>query len=119
MRRERRARIGLLAGLALALGIAAGGAPPPAVAATLRVGKPQAEVFSFVPLDIGIAEGIFAKHGVAVEEFVLGGAAKQQQALTAEAIDVGSARGPRCPLSQKARPSSELRRWRDRPRSWR
>ncbi len=104
MRRERRARIGLLAGLALALGIAAGGAPPPAVAATLRVGKPQAEVFSFVPLDIGIAEGIFAKHGVAVEEFVLGGAAKQQQALTAEAIDVGLGSGPALSFIAKGAP---------------
>jgi hypothetical protein len=30
----------------------------------LRVGKPQSEVFSFVPLDIGIQEGIFKKHVV-------------------------------------------------------
>jgi ABC-type nitrate/sulfonate/bicarbonate transport system substrate-binding protein len=66
----------------------------PAGAGTLRVGKPQAEVFSFVPLDIGMKEGFFHKHGVEISEFVLGGAAKLQQALAADAIDIGLGSGP-------------------------
>ena len=69
-------------------------AATPAIAGKLRVGKPQAEVFSFVPLDIGMKEGFFQKHGVEVSEFVLGGAAKQQQALAADAIDIGLGSGP-------------------------
>ncbi len=77
--------------LAAALCVAAA---PPALAGKLRVGKPQAEVFSFAPLDIGMREGIFAKHGVEVSEFVLGGAAKLQQALAADAIDIGLGSGP-------------------------
>ncbi|HWE73126.1 MAG TPA: hypothetical protein VG328_08210, partial [Stellaceae bacterium] len=71
----------------LSLGLAAQADP-------LRVGKPQGEIFSFVPLDVGIQEGIFKKHGIEVEEFDLGGAAKLQQALTANAIDVGLGSGP-------------------------
>ncbi len=69
-------------------------AAPPALAGKLRIGKPQAEVFSFVPLDIGMKEGFFAKRGVEVSEFVLGGAAKLQQALAADAIDIGLGSGP-------------------------
>ena len=48
----------------------------PSQADPLRVGKPQGEVFSFVPLDVGIQQGIFTKHGIEVESLNLGGAAK-------------------------------------------
>jgi len=86
------------AGLTLAaLGTAAQGEP-------LRVGKPQSEIFSFVPLDVGIQEGIFKKHGVEVESFDLGGAAKLQQALTAEAIDIGLGSGPALSFIAKGAP---------------
>lgn len=60
----------------------------------LRVGKPQSEVFSFVPLDVGIEEGIFKAHGVEIQEIDLAGAAKQQQALAAQAIDIALGSGP-------------------------
>src|SRR6185312_9885834 len=55
-------RLALAAGVALALGLlsAVSQADP------LRVGKPQGEVFSFVPLDVGIEKGIFTKHGIEV-----------------------------------------------------
>ncbi|HKT19656.1 MAG TPA: ABC transporter substrate-binding protein [Stellaceae bacterium] len=79
-------------GAALAMSVALAAAP--AMAGKLRVGKPQAEVFSFVPLDIGMKQGFFQKHGVEVSEFVLGGAAKLQQALAADAIDIGLGSGP-------------------------
>ena len=49
--------------VALAAVLACGGAAS-ASAEKLRVGKPQAEVFSFVQLDIRIEQGIFAKHGL-------------------------------------------------------
>ncbi len=88
----------------------------PAMAAeTLRVGKPQGEVFSFVPLDIGIEEGIFAKHGVAVEEFVLGGAAKLQQALTADAVDIGLGSGPGLSFIAKGAPQRGIAAMAGRP----
>jgi len=87
---------GLWGGLALVAGAALllGGAAAPARAETLNVGKPQASVFDFVPLEIGIDKGIFAQHGVDIKVFTLRGAAEQQQALVAGAIDVGLGSGP-------------------------
>jgi ABC-type nitrate/sulfonate/bicarbonate transport system substrate-binding protein len=76
----------------------------PVAADPLRVGKPQSEIFSFVPLDVGIQEGIFEKHGIEVESFDLGGAAKLQQALTAEGIDVGLGSGPALSFIAKGAP---------------
>lgn len=70
----------------------------------LRVGKPQGEIFSFVPLDVGIQEGIFKKNGIEVQEFDLGGAAKLQQAMTANAIDVGLGSGPALSFVAKGAP---------------
>ena len=80
-----------------ALGMAAHADP-------LRVGKPQSEIFSFVPLDVGVQEGIFKKHGIEVQEFDLGGAAKLQQAMTANAIDIGLGSGPALSFVAKGAP---------------
>ena len=33
----------------------------------LRVGKASPQAFAFVPLDVGIAEGIFARNGIEAE----------------------------------------------------
>jgi NitT/TauT family transport system substrate-binding protein len=90
-------RLAVAASAAVALGTAAQAEP-------LRVGKPQGEIFSFVPLDVGIEEGIFKKHGIEVQEFDLGGAAKLQQALTAEAIDIGLGSGPALSFIAKGGP---------------
>jgi NitT/TauT family transport system substrate-binding protein len=89
-------------------------APAPA-SEPLRVGKPQGEVFSFVPLDIGIEEGIFEKHGVVVEGLVLGGAAKLQQALTADAIDIGLGSGPALSFIAKGAPQLGIAAMAGRP----
>ena len=95
-------RRGLLvaAGAVLAFGSFAAAAH----AEALRVGKPQSEIFSFVPLDVGIEEGIFKNHGIEVESFNLGGAAKLQQALTAQAIDIGLGSGPALSFIAKGAP---------------
>jgi NitT/TauT family transport system substrate-binding protein len=90
--------------VAMVAALALGGLGPAAHADPLRVGKPQSEIFSFVPLDIGIQEGIFKKHGVEVESFDLGGAAKLQQALTAQAIDIGLGSGPALSFIAKGAP---------------
>src|SRR5262249_4621468 len=39
----------------------------------LRVGKAVPEAFSFVPLDIGMKQGIFAKNGIEVESIAFAG----------------------------------------------
>ncbi|HEY3918927.1 MAG TPA: ABC transporter substrate-binding protein [Stellaceae bacterium] len=100
MKRRLWRALGCALGAALALGMTgtASRAEP------LRVGKPQSDVFSFVPLDIGIEEGIFAKHGVEVQSFDLGGAAKLQQALAAQAVDIGLGSGPALSFIAKGAP---------------
>jgi ABC-type nitrate/sulfonate/bicarbonate transport system substrate-binding protein len=69
-------------------------AAAPSGAATLRVAEPQAAIFDFVPLNVGMQEGIFAKHGVDIKIFTLRGAAEQQQALVADSVDIGLGSGP-------------------------
>lgn len=56
---------------------------------TLRVGKAVGQAFTFIPLDLGIKAGIFRKHGFTIESTAFGGAAKYQQALAADSIDIG------------------------------
>jgi ABC-type nitrate/sulfonate/bicarbonate transport system substrate-binding protein len=46
----------------------------------LRVGKAVAEAFSFVPLDVGMRKGVFARHGLEIEATAFTGDARMQQA---------------------------------------
>ncbi len=61
---------------------------PAKAADKLRVAKPEATTFAFAFLDIGIAAGIFAKHGLEIESLDLPGAAKAHQALIAGSADI-------------------------------
>lgn len=61
---------------------------------TLRVGKGFPGVFDFTPLDVGITEGFFKDHGLAIEGSSLAGASKLHQAMAAGAIDIGLGSGP-------------------------
>ena len=83
------AAIGMTACLLPGLGIGAAAAD-----ATLRVGKAIALPFDFTPLDVGMAKGIFKKHGLDIEEIDFAGSAKLQQGLAADAIDIGLGSGP-------------------------
>src|SRR5258707_5761703 len=60
----------------------------------LRIGKPQAATFPFVPVDVGIATGIFKKHGLEVESIDFAGGPRVQQAITANAVDIAIGSGP-------------------------
>jgi NitT/TauT family transport system substrate-binding protein len=76
--------------MAVVLGtIAAAEAEP----AKLRVGNASAQAFSFIPYDVGVRQGFFAKYGVETEKVDLSGSAKVHQALTAGAIDIGLGAG--------------------------
>ena len=87
----RRASNWILAGLLLAV-LFDGSA---AVAADkIRVGKSVVQPFAFAPLEIGTAEGIWAKHGLEVEVIVFAGDAKLQQGLVAGSADFGLGSGP-------------------------
>jgi ABC-type nitrate/sulfonate/bicarbonate transport system substrate-binding protein len=70
------------------------GAIPSQAEDRLRVGQAVAGPFDFVPIDIGMAKGLFAAHGIAVEKIAFDGSAKLQQGLGADAIDIGLGSGP-------------------------
>jgi NitT/TauT family transport system substrate-binding protein len=66
----------------------------------------SARPLDFTPPEVGLAKGFFKKHGVDVEIVVFSGAAKQQQALLAGAVDIGLGGGPE--LTSVAKGSPEL-----------
>lgn len=71
---------------------------------TLRVGRAIANSWSFVPLDVGVAAGIFAKHGLAIESVAFTGSARLQQGLAAQSIDIGLGSGPELAAVAKGAP---------------
>ncbi len=94
----------------LALSLIAAGAfvtaatcPAPA-AELLRVGNAGRESFSFTPANIGQEAGIFAKHGLSLEIAGFGGDAKLQQAMAADAVDIGLGSGPGMAFIAKGSP---------------
>src|SRR5262249_12050270 len=70
----------------------------------LRVGKAVVENVGFVPLDVGMELGIFAKHGLAVEGLNFAGGAKIAQAMTAGAVDISLSAGPDMQFVAKGAP---------------
>ena len=104
---------------AIALAVAFGSllpiAPGAARAAdTVRVGLSQ-PTFSFIPLDVGIAAGIFAKHGLTIEKTVFTGSAKLHQAIAADSIDVGLGAGPEFGFVAKGSPELAVAAMADAP----
>jgi ABC-type nitrate/sulfonate/bicarbonate transport system substrate-binding protein len=60
----------------------------------IRIGNAGREAFSFVPANVGKETGIFKKQGLDIEIAGFGGDAKLQQAMAADAVDVGLGSGP-------------------------
>ena len=94
-------RFALALGIATQLSIAAA---PARAQDTLRVGRAIANSWSFVPLDVGIEAGIFARHGLAIERVAFTGSARLQQGLAAQSIDIGLGSGPELALVAKGAP---------------
>ncbi len=79
--------------------------PPVAHAATpLRIGKAVAQNPGYIPLDVGMKYGLFAKRGLEIEELNFAGGAKLAQALTAGAVDIALAGGPDMAYAAKGAP---------------
>ena len=70
----------------------------------VRVGKSQATAWTFLPLDIGVEHGFFAKQGIEIESAELAGDAKLQQGLAAGIIDFGFGSGPGMAFAAKGSP---------------
>ena len=90
-----------LAVMAALPGIAA---PPAAAQENLRVGRAIANSWSFVPLDVGMAAGIFAHHGLAIQSVSFTGSARLQQGMAADSIDIGLGSGPELAMVAKGAP---------------
>jgi NitT/TauT family transport system substrate-binding protein len=60
----------------------------------VRFGKGHPTAFAFIPVDVGVAAGIFARHGIDLQVSSFLGAGKFHQAFAAGAIDMGAASGP-------------------------
>ena len=89
---------------ALVIGTLAMPAAPAGAAEKLRVGKAVGEAFSFVPIEIGMRKGIFARHGLDVESIVFAGDARMQQAMAADSIDIALGSGPAMAFIAKGSP---------------
>jgi NitT/TauT family transport system substrate-binding protein len=59
----------------------------------VRVGNPSVQSFSFLPLRLGIAHGLFARYDIAPEEVTLNGSARLHQAMAAGSLDIGLGSG--------------------------
>jgi len=85
-----------------------GALKPARAAESLRVAKVVPFAWTFTPLDVGIQEGIFAKHGITVEASASSGDAKLQQLLTAGSIDIGIGSGPGMAFAVKGVPAKAV-----------
>jgi ABC-type nitrate/sulfonate/bicarbonate transport system substrate-binding protein len=96
---SRRAALGTIAGAVAALQV-----PGARAEDKLRVGKAVVETIGFIPLDVGIDRGIFARQGLAIEELNFAGGAKIAQAMTAGAVDISLSAGPDMQFVAKGAP---------------
>lgn len=69
-------------------------APAAKAADKVRVGNPAVQSFSFLPLRLGIAHGLFAKYSIEPEEVTVNGSAKLHQAMAAGSLDIALGAGP-------------------------
>jgi len=78
-----------------------------AAADPLRVGKAVVN-FGFLPLDFGIAAGLFQREGVAIEPISFTGGAKLHQALTAGSLDIALGGGTDMAFIMKGAPERAI-----------
>ena len=60
----------------------------------VRVGKAVAFAFTFIPMEVGVQGGVWAKYGIEPVISSFRGDAKMQQGLTSNSIDFGLGSGP-------------------------
>jgi ABC-type nitrate/sulfonate/bicarbonate transport system substrate-binding protein len=70
----------------------------------LRVGKAVAQVFGYIPLDVGMKYGFFEKQGLEIEEVSFVSGSELAQAITAGAIDITLSGGPDMAFTAKGAP---------------
>jgi NitT/TauT family transport system substrate-binding protein len=105
---------GLTCGAALPL---AARLNPARAAQKLRVAKVVPFAWTFTPLDIGMQEGIFAKHGLDIETSASTGDARLQQLLTSGSVDIGIGSGPGMAFAAKGAPQKAVAEMYGAPRN--
>jgi len=95
----RRAALGVIAGA-----VAGAHVKQSKAADTLRVGKAVAQNFGYTPLDIGMAQGIFGRHGLEITVLDFTGGAKIAQAMAAGSVDISLSAGPDMQFVAKGAP---------------
>ncbi len=93
----------LLSGAAL-IGVTLAGAFNAQALDKVHAGKAVAVAWAFIPLDVGVEEGIFAKYGLDVDITAFGGDAKLQQGLASGSTDFGLGSGPGMAFAAKGSP---------------
>lgn len=69
-------------------------APDAQAADKVRVGKAVAFAFTFIPMEVGVQAGVWAKYGIEPVISSFRGDAKMQQGMTSGSIDFGLGSGP-------------------------
>lgn len=90
---------------------------PAAAADHVRVAKSVDVAWAFIPLDVGIQEGIFAKYNLDVEASAMAGDAKLQQAMAAGSLDMGMGSGPSMAFAAKGSPVVAVAAFAGEPRN--
>ena len=83
----------------------------------VRVGKAVGTAWTFTPIDVGLAEGIFAKYGLDVEVANFSGDAKLQQGLLSNSLDFGLGSGPAMAFAVKGAPVVAVAAFANEPRN--
>ncbi|HEY3917243.1 MAG TPA: ABC transporter substrate-binding protein [Stellaceae bacterium] len=78
--------------------------PAARAAEKLRVGKAVAQVFGYIPLDVGMKYGFFEKQGLEIEEISFVSGSELAQAITAGAVDITLSGGPDMAFTAKGAP---------------
>jgi NitT/TauT family transport system substrate-binding protein len=79
--------------------------PNAGAAEKLRVGKAVAQVFGYIPLDVGMKYGFFQREGLEIEPINFTSGSALAQAVTAGAVDITLSGGPDMAFTAKGAPA--------------
>jgi NitT/TauT family transport system substrate-binding protein len=96
--------------------LAALAALPARAADRVMVGKAVGTAWTFLGVDVGVKEGIFARYGLDVQITSFGGDAKLQQALASKGVDFGLGSGPAMAFAVKGAPIVAVAAFANEPR---
>ena len=90
---------------------------PARAADHVTVGKAVSALWAFVPADVGVHEGIFAKYGLEVEVLNLGNSPRLHQAMTAGSVDFAMTSGADLAFVAKGEPARAIAAFATDPRN--